>query len=110
VVRGQRLRSIRRRGLRLRLSCSETCSLRTDLLLSRRAAARLGLRTTSRYARLGSARVKMGKAGALTVRLRLSAAAGRALRRTRSLRFRVLVRGVDPKGNARLLSQAIRLR
>ena len=110
LVRGQRLRLLGRRGLRLRLSCSEACSLRTDLLLGRRSAAHLGLRASTRYVRLAWARATMGRAGAISIRLRLSAAAKRALRRTRSLRFRVLVRAVDPKGNARTLSRSVRLR
>jgi subtilisin family serine protease len=96
LVRGQRLRKLRKRGLRLRVSCSEACTLRTDVLLRR--------------VRVGRVRVTLKRAGAVTVRLRLSAVARRAVRRTRSLRFRVLVRGVDPKGNARVLSRPIRLR
>jgi subtilisin family serine protease len=110
LVRGQRLRSVIRSGLRVRLSCNEACSLRTDLLLSQRSGAHLGLRASARYLRLWRNRVSMSRARTVSIRLRLSSVVKRALRRTRSLRVKVQVRGVDRKGNARSLSRSVRLR
>ncbi len=110
LVRGQRLRSVRRYGLRVRLSCNEACSLRTDLLLSQRSGAHLGLRASTRYLRLWRNRASMSRARTVSIRLRLSSVVKRALRRTRSLRVKVQVRAVDRKGNARSLSRTVRLR
>ena len=68
AARGRlRLRS----GVRLRTRCSEACGLRHELVLGARTARRLGLGRLHWI--VGRVRGRLGRAGAVTIRLKLTA-------------------------------------
>ena len=85
-----------RRGLRVRVRCSEPCALRVDLL-----------RGTTRIAR---GRATRSTAGTSTLTLRLSATQRRRLARTRSVRLTLRTTATDRVGNVRTVSRRLTLR
>jgi subtilisin family serine protease len=97
-----------RLGVRVRTRCSEACVLRHDLVLGTRAARRLGVPRTSKRI-VGRVRARLGRAGTVTVRLKLKASARRRLRRTHTLRLKLRTLAVDRAGNARVIRRSIRL-
>ena len=97
-----------RYGVRLRTRCSEACGLRHELRLGIRTARRLGIRSSSVWV-VGRARGRLGRAGTVTVRLKLTARARRRLKRTRSVRLELRTRAVDSAGNARVVRRSIKL-
>jgi subtilisin family serine protease len=109
TIKRQGLRSVLRRGLRVRVRSSEAASLRLDLVLaSRSMAARRVL--AARYLLLGRARDSLSGAGSLTRPVGLSTRARRGLRELRRVTLRLRVRAVDRKGNARTVSRLLVLR
>lgn len=100
----QRARTLRAKGLRATVNCSEACRLSVELTLDRATARRLGLR--SRRVALSSATIS--RAGRRVVVLRLTAAARARLRGSGRATLRVIAR--DATGNRRARSQTIRLR
>jgi subtilisin family serine protease len=109
VTRRQRLSTVRRRGLRSRLTCSETCALEATLSVSSATARRLGLRAR------GPAMVVLGRASrtlaggrSTTVTLRTSAAVARRLARLPSVRTTLAIVVRDRAGNARTIRLALR--
>ena len=92
----------------MRTRCSEACGLRHDLVLGTRTARRLGVHCASTRI-VGRVRGRLGRAGAVTVRLKLKASARRRLRRTGALRLQLRTRAVDRAGNARVVRRSIRL-
>lgn len=110
AIARQRIGSVLRRGLLLRVRCSEPCAVRADMLLGAAPARRLGLRTTARHVLVGRSRRGSGTTGRFLVRVRPDARARRALRRARSLNLRLLLRAVDRQDNARVLSRLVLLR
>jgi hypothetical protein len=109
AIRRQSLRSVLRRGLRVRVRSSEAARLRLDLVVGSRSAAGVRVRA-ARYLLVGRARDSLGGAGSLTRQVRLSARARRALRGLHGVRLRLRVRAVDRKGNARTVSRLVVLR
>ena len=95
--RRQRLRTVLRRGVRIRARCNRACSL---------AAA---LRRPSRVGTLGVRRTRLGKAGRLAFRTRLSKAARRTVLRRRARRVVVRVRARDSRGVVRRGRVVVRL-
>jgi subtilisin family serine protease len=95
-------------GVRVRTRCSEACGLRHELRLGLRMARRLGIRSSSVWV-VGRARGRLGRAGTVTVRLKLTARARRRLRRTRSMRLELRTRAVDTAGNGRVVRRSIKL-
>ncbi|MEA2330361.1 MAG: serine protease [Thermoleophilaceae bacterium] len=96
--RVQRLRTILRRGIRVRIRCSEACTVRHEVLVARK---RLGVR---------SARGGVARAGSVVIRVRLTGSAQRRLRRAGSVRLVLRTRAVDAAGNARMVRRVIRVR
>jgi hypothetical protein len=97
-----------KRGGLVRTLCSEACSIRHTLVLGARSARRLGMRGVSTWV-VGKASARVGRAGSVTVRIRLTAKARRRLRRARSLRLQLRTRAVDRAGNVRLVRRSLRL-
>ncbi len=108
VVVVQRGRLRLRSGVRVRTRCSEACGLRHELVLGARTARRLGVHGASTWI-VGRVRGRLGRAGAVTIRLKLTASARRHLRRTGALRLQLRTRAVDRAGNARVLRRSIKL-
>jgi subtilisin family serine protease len=95
-------------GVRVRTRCSEACGLRQDLVLGARAARRVGIHWASARV-VGRVRGRLGRAGAITVRLKLKASARRRLKRTHTLRLELRTRAVDRAGNTAVIRRSIRL-
>ncbi len=108
VVVVQRGRLRLRLGVRVRTRCSEACSLRHELVLGTRSARRLGIRWASTRV-VGRVRGRLGRAGAVTVRLKLTATARRRLKGAKGLRLTLRTRAVDRAGNSRVVHRSIRL-
>ena len=97
-----------RPGVRVRTRCSEACSLRQDLVLGVRTARRVGIHWTSARV-VGRVRGRLGRAGAITVRLKLKASARRRLKRAHTLRLELRTRAVDRAGNVTVIRRSIQL-
>ena len=101
--RVQRARSIRRRGLTVRIRSDEFTGFRIAVTISRSSAHHLGLATAvgARRLMIGRASAELGAAGGRTLQVKLSARARRALRRIGSRRLAVVVRAdaADRAGN-----------
>jgi hypothetical protein len=85
-----------RRGLLIRIECTEECAIRAALYASR--------------LRVGRARGSLAHAGTTQLRVKLTPKAKRRLRRTRrvSLTLRVSVKG--PGGSKSVTSRKVRMR
>lgn len=95
VARGG-LRTVLKRGLKVRVKCGEPCALTAKLT-----------RRNSNIAR-GSAR--MTRPGATTLVMKLSARARKQLARTRRVRLALVVEATDPAGNKTRKSVPVTLR
>ncbi len=84
--RAPRLAALARSGLSVAVTCSASCTVTLRLGLDARDARRLRLR---RGGAIGTARATLTRAGTTTVRIRLTAAARRAIARARPARLRV---------------------
>jgi subtilisin family serine protease len=102
LARRHDLRAALRRGLLLRVHCSEACELRGELLVGRTAIAR--------YVLIGQGRGGARQAGWTALRVRVTPRGRRILRRRRTMLARVRVRAADSSGNARRLSRRVLLR
>ena len=100
------LRALVRRGERVRVTCSERCTVRADLVVD--TATRRALRRSS--ALLARARGSRTTAGAVTVVVRPSRATRTAIGRRATLRATVRVVARDPSGNTRTTSRRVTLR
>jgi subtilisin family serine protease len=104
AARALRSRTMRARGLRATVNCSESCRLSVSLTLDAATARRLGLR--SRRIAVRSATIT--RAGRRVVVLRLTTAARARLRGSGRATLQVTAR--DAAGNRHTRSQAVRLR
>jgi DNA-binding beta-propeller fold protein YncE len=106
--RVQRARSVRRRGVTLRITTNEPVKVSIRARLSKRDARSLGLRARQ----IGRASLALDAAGKRVLGLRLSARARRALRRIGTRKPRILVRGdaIDRAGNRSSASLAVTLK
>jgi hypothetical protein len=104
VAVGSRARSIRRRGLPVRVRCASACVLSLALVVDRKTAR--GLRTRRTVAR-GFARLR--RAGRITVRLRLTGASRRRLPRGRVITGQLRVRARGAGGAARTVVRTVRV-
>ena len=91
----QRTRTVRRRGLAVRVSTDEAATVTMRAVVSKRTARRLGLRGTS----IGRARTSLAGTGTNAIRLRLSATARRVLAGKARVRIVVRATASDPAGN-----------
>jgi hypothetical protein len=100
----RRMGPVLRRGVRLRATCSEPCTLVTRLVLSRRTARRLALPR-----RFAVERTRLPGATARRVTIKLSAKARRRLPRMQAVRVAVQLTATDAAGNARRVTRTLRL-
>jgi hypothetical protein len=105
----QRLRTVRARGVALRVACAESCGVSAGLSIARPAARRLKLAGRTGGAVLGTATARRAKPGAVRMRVRLTRRARTALRRARTLAVTVQVLVSDASGNGTLLQRRITL-
>jgi len=108
VTKTQRISTVARKGVRLRLALAPNCPCTVSgaLRVSKRTAKRLHLSNR----RLGSAKRK-GLLGTATVTVRLKFAAVKRLRRSRhSVSVTVSARVADAQGQARTLTAKLKLR
>lgn len=75
------LATLARKGLLVRVGCSQACQIRGSLLLAAASAKRLGL--SSRQVALASASASLRRSGSVRLRLSLTKAVQRGLRRRR---------------------------
>jgi subtilisin family serine protease len=97
VARRMRLRGLLRRGVAVRVRCSESCSTRLRLRVGGRVVAGAGPRSML----AGTGR---------RILLRIPVARRPGLRAAVPARARLVVRATDPSGNARTVSRRISLR
>lgn len=113
AARRYRGSTLLRSGLRARIRCDEECSIRTDVLVGRRTAKRLGIkgrRFGSRYVLLGRARTGLSRPGSKMVITRISRGAHRGLRRARSVRLVLRVLARDERGNDSVARRSLTVR
>ena len=103
----RQLRSLMKRGLKVRTGCSERCRMTVRISLDRRTARRLKLAQSSRTIGLGKA-VVTGRSKTVTVRL--TKRGKRLLARVRSARLVIEASAVNVAGtgNHRVLSASFR--
>jgi hypothetical protein len=99
------LRTALRRGLRARVACSAPCSARVELVLSRKLAKRLRLKTV-----VARARVSVRGSTAVVVTVRFTRAARRALARLRRVSARLRLVATTASGDRAALVRMVRLR
>ncbi len=104
-VLSSRLASVRRSGLRVRIACSEPCTVRASLTVDAALARRLRLPQRT----LGRADARI-VATTKTLVVKLGSRARRALRTRRSLRTTLTVTATDASRNSRKTRRAVRLR
>ena len=88
AIKTTTLATLLKRGLPVTVTCSHRCSITVRLAPDAATAKRLGLK---RGAALGTAKIALAAGSATTLRVKLSAAAQRAIKRkrVRSVRFKV---------------------
>ena len=96
-----------RRGLTLRVVCSESCSVRLRVLLGSREARRAGRSRGGRAVSLRSVRIAPTRSRRVT--LRFGRRARLTLRRLGSTRVTLEARGQDAAGNARSVRRRVAL-
>ena len=101
----QRLSRVRRSGLRIRVSCSEPCTLTARLRVDAQTAKRLALR----HRVLGETRARIAT-GSKTLTLRLPSAVKKALSRRHSLHATLVISAKDAAGNKRTKRVSVNLR
>jgi len=106
----QRVRTVRRLGLRLRATCLENCTATALLSLSPRDAKRLRLGSGNRTVSIGRRVRALTSASTTALAVRLTPTASRALARlTRPVTATLTVVFVDAAGNRRTLRKAVTL-
>ena len=107
------LRRALRRGVLVRTRCSEACSLRLELTVSRArivAARASQLKVASPSVVVGQGRGRLKTAGSRLVRVRVSARSRRLLKRVRPRLLTLKVRATDRAGNRAAVRRSLRLR
>lgn len=106
----QRISTVRRRGMRARVTCLEPCTATASLSVSPRHAKRLRLGSGTRSVRIGRGTGRLPTAASSTVTVRFTSTASRALvRLRRSIQATLAVTFVDAVGNRRTLRKTITL-
>ena len=106
---GQTLTSLKTRGLRLRVTCSSACTLTGTLSLGKTQAKRLHLGRRSKTVTIGRGTARLTTAGATDLRLKLTAAARKALRLARRVTMTAEVSASNAFGT-RLTRRAVTLK
>jgi hypothetical protein len=104
AVAGQRIRTLRTRGLRLRVTASESCRIDLAILIDRTTARRLKIdRKAHGNVTVGSGKPSV-KAGTKVIAIRLTAKTRRALRHTTRITFSLRATARDAAGNTAKVS------
>ena len=107
VTSRQKLRTLLRRGVRVRVRSTRATTLAALLMVSRATARRLHL---GRRTVIGRATARLSARRTRVVTVRLTRAARRALRHSRSLRVAVRVTASDAAGHVVTVPRAVRVR
>jgi glucose/arabinose dehydrogenase len=104
------LGSIIARGVRIRVACSERCTIKAELRLSRAIARSLGLPTpgTRSTVVIGRGAGELHASGRAWITAKLTAKARRALRRLGRGRLTVRITATDAAGNAKRVTASIK--
>jgi Ca2+-binding RTX toxin-like protein len=105
----QKVKTVRARGVALRIACDEACGISAALALARPAAKRLGLARSTGGAVLGARRARRATPGIVHMRVRLSAKARTALRKARRVTITAQALVSDASGNGTLLQRRVTL-
>jgi hypothetical protein len=105
VLRPHDIRSVRRHGLLVRMTCSHTCRGTLQLRTRERAHGRRG-----RLIRIGRAAAVLEEGGRGKVRIRLGRAGRRLLRHAGWRRVSVVLTATDPRDDRRIARRALTLR
>jgi hypothetical protein len=104
----QKLKALLAKGLALKASCSEACTLKIQLSVDKATARKLKL--GSKPVIIGSL-TTAGGSGARTLHVKLTAKARKALKRAKALKVKVRVIATDAAGNAAApVSRAVAVR
>jgi Ca2+-binding RTX toxin-like protein len=109
LVRGQRLATVRRAGLVIHFTCSETCRLDARLLVGRADARELGLRLRRGSLLAARAPAQRDGPGQGTFTLKPSALVAKRLKQTRKADFALIVKGRDAAGNLTRVDRHVQL-
>jgi hypothetical protein len=105
----QRLRTLLRRGIRVRVACSEACGVRAQVLIGRRTARR-GQAVASTLILAGRDAGQLSASGWRVLTIRLRRAAKRRLVEARRPLLTAKVTASDAAGNTRASTRRIRVR
>jgi hypothetical protein len=103
LVAKQRLATILRKGLRVRVTCSVACALAARVDLSRAAARKLGIKTKTRSIKVASGRATT--AGTLVVKF--SASTAKALRHRQKFTLPLTIRATGPAGGVTTITRKV---
>jgi hypothetical protein len=109
VTARQRLRTLLRRGTRVRVACSEVCNLRTQALIGRRTARR-GQAVMSILILAGRDTAQLSASATRVLTIRLRRTARRRLVRARRPLLAAKVTASDAAGNTRTTTRRISVR
>lgn len=113
AARRYRVSTLLRRGLRSRVRCNEACRLRSDVLVGRRTAKKLGIRGRRfgrSYILVGRARATLTRAGTQTVTTRVTRRARPGLRKARSVRLVLRTVATDGSRNSSVTRRGVTVR
>jgi hypothetical protein len=111
ALKDQKLRAVRRKGLKLRAQCDETCTARVRLLVSRKTARRTGIKRKAKGpVRVGKRTVTLAAGKRKTFAVKLSRKAKRRLRGVRKVKFTIRATARDAAGNASELTRTATVR
>ncbi len=96
-------------GVKLKLSCSEACTLGVALTLDFKTAHGLHIAAAKKPVKVGAAHASLAAPGRTTVKIALSKKAKRALRHRKSLKLTAQVTATDGAGNAVVTSRTLSL-
>jgi hypothetical protein len=108
-VASRKLAAAIKRGLGLTLGCSESCTLKAKLVLTRREARRIGLDAAGRIV-AGRNSETLAQAGTAELRVKLKKRVRKALRDEERVKLKLKVSAVDGAGNVATLTRTVRLR
>jgi hypothetical protein len=105
----QKLRTVLKRGVPLRVTCAEACGVSIALSIERTAARRLGLDARVGPVVVGTATAKRSVAGSVQARVKFLKKAKTGLRRGRRVALTAQVLVSDASGNGTLLQRRMTL-
>ncbi|MFL5826852.1 MAG: S8 family serine peptidase [Thermoleophilaceae bacterium] len=97
-----------KKGVSMRMGCSEACTITAELDLDKRTAKKLHVAAST--VRIARARTKLTKAGTKTVTLKLTRKARKGFAHQRSVKLKLVVTAVDTAGNRTVVRRTLTLR